>query len=264
METTRSSDGTTIAYDIAGSGPLLVLVDGALCTRTVGPGKGLARHLAKNFTVVNYDRRGRGDSEDAAAYAIERELEDLDAVISASGGNAFVFGQSSGGILALEAAARSRQVTRLAVYEAPLIIDDSRTPTGPEYHRTLTELLGRGKRGSAVRLFLELVGLPSAVVAGMRLTPLWSKLKAVANTLPYDSLITSEHQQGQPLSPSRWAAVSQPTLVMSGGKSEAWMRNGMEALAQTLPNARWRVLDGQTHNLRPKIVAPELVRFFGA
>lgn len=262
MKTTRSSDGTTIAYDTAGTGPRLVLVDGALCTRRIGPGKGLARLLAEHFTVINYDRRGRGDSGDAVEYAIEREVEDLEAVIETAGGNAFVFGQSSGAVLALHAAARLPQITGLAVYEAPFIVDDTRAPTGPEYHEKVTELLARGKRGPAVRLFLELVGLPAVLVAGMRLTPLWPRLKAVANTLPYDSLITVEHQQGQPLSPDRWAPVRQRTLVLCGGDSDAWMRNAMQALADTLPHATHRMLDGQTHNLRPKIVAPELVRFF--
>jgi pimeloyl-ACP methyl ester carboxylesterase len=262
MRTAHSSDGTKIAYDTAGSGPLLVLVDGALCTRRIGPGKGLARVLAQDFTVINYDRRGRGDSEDAGAYEVDREVEDLQAVIESAGGQAFVFGQSSGAVLALHAAARSPQITRLAVYEAPFVVDDTRAPTGPEFHQRLTDLLARGKRGPAVRLFLRLVGLPTLLIAGMRLTPLWLRLKAIAPTLAYDSLITVEHQQGRALSPDLWAAVTKPTLVLCGGASETWMRNGMQALADTLPDATLRTLDGQTHNLRPKVVAPHLVRFF--
>ena len=261
-QSTRSRDGTKIAYDTAGSGPLLVLVDGALCTRRIGPGKGLARLLAGHFTVINYDRRGRGDSQDASAYEVDREVEDLQAVIEAAGDQAFVFGQSSGAVLALHAAARSPQITRLAVYEAPLIIDDSRAPTGPEYHQRLTDLIARGKRGPAVELFLRLVGLPRLLIAAMRLTPLWARLKAIAPTLSYDSLITVEHQQGRPLSPDLWATITKPTLVLCGGASEPWMRNGMQALAETLPDATLRTLDDQTHNLRPKIVAPHLVQFF--
>lgn len=262
MRTTLSRDGTKIAYDTAGSGPLLVLVDGALCTRRIGPGKGLARLLARHFTVINYDRRGRGDSGDAGAYEVEREVEDLLAVMEAAGDQAFVFGQSSGAVLALHAAARSPQITRLAVYEAPFIVDDTRAPTGPGYHEKLTELLARGKRGPAVRLFLRLVGLPKLLIAGIRFTPLWPRLKAIAPTLPYDSLITVEHQQGRSLSPDTWPAATIPTLVLCGGASDAWMRNGMQALADTLPDATLRTLDGQTHNLRPKVVAPHLVRFF--
>lgn len=262
MRTTLSRDGTKLAYDTSGSGPLLVLVDGALCTRRIGPGKGLARLLARHFTVINYDRRGRGDSGDAGAYEVEREVEDLLAVIEASGGQAFVFGQSSGAVLALHAAARSPQITRLAVYEAPFVVDDTRAPTGPAYHQKLTDLLARGKRGPAVQLFLRLVGLPKLLIAGMRFTPYWPRLKAIATTLSYDSLITVEHQQGRPLPPNLWAAATRPTLVLCGGASDAWMRNGMQALADTLPDATLRTLDGQTHNLRPKVVAPHLVRFF--
>ncbi len=262
MPTTHSSDGTKIAYDTSGSGPLLVLVDGALCTRRIGPGSGLARLLARDFTVINYDRRGRGDSGDAPAYEVEREVEDLLAVIEAAGGQAFIFGQSSGAVLALHAAARSPQIIRVGVYEAPFIVDDSRAPTGPEYHQKLTELLDHGKRGQAVRLFLTLVGLPPLVIGGLRLTPLWRKLTAIAPTLTYDSLITVEHQQGRPLSPDLWAAISGPTLVLRGGASSAWMQNGMQALADALPDASLMTLEGQTHNLRPKIVAPHLARFF--
>ena len=262
MRTTHSRDGTKIAYDTAGGGPLLVLVDGALCTRRIGPGKGLARLLARDFTVINYDRRGRGDSGAADEYAVEREVEDLEAVIEAAGGQAFVFGQSSGAVLALHTAARSPQITRLAVYEAPFIVDDTHAPTGPEYHQQLTDLLAHAKRGPAVRLFLRLVGLPPLVIRGLGLTPLWPRLKAIAHTLPHDSLITVEHQQGRPLSPDLWGGATTPTLVLCGGASEAWMRNGMQALAHALPDAILRTLDGQTHNLRPKIVAPHLVRFF--
>jgi pimeloyl-ACP methyl ester carboxylesterase len=173
----------------------------------------------------------------------------------------FVFGQSSGAVLALHAASRLSQITRLAVYEAPLIVDDTRSPTGPEYHQQLTELLAQGKRGPAVRLFLELVGLPPVMIAAIRLTPIWPKLKTLAKTLPYDSQITAEHQQGRALSREQWATARQPALVLSGGKSDAWMLNGMQALAESLPQATYRVLEGQTHNLRPKTVAPELVRF---
>jgi len=260
--TTRSRDGTRIAYDVVGNGPPLVLVDGALCTRTIGPGKGLARFLAEHFTVVHYDRRGRGDSGDGSTYAVEREVEDLEAVIDAVGGIASVFGQSSGAVLALHAGARMPQISRLALYEPPFVVDDARAPTKPEYHKKLTELLARGQRGPAVRLFLELVGLPAALVAVMRITPLWPKLKAIAHTLPYDSLITFEHQQGRPLSDDRWASLDQHTLVLCGGASDPWMRNGTQALADTLPSATYRSLPDQTHNLQPKIVAPELARFF--
>jgi pimeloyl-ACP methyl ester carboxylesterase len=264
MNTVRSTDGTAIAYDVIGSGPLLVLVDGALCSRTMGPGNGLSRLLSKDFTMIHYDRRGRGDSGDAAEYAIDREVEDLKAVIGTVGGRAFVFGQSSGAVLALHAAARLSQIVQLAAYEAPFVVDETRAPTGREYEAKLNELLADGRRGPAVRLFLELVGLPTVVIRGMQLSPIWPRLKAMAHTLPYDAEITVKHQQGQPLPPDLWAGVTQRTLAMCGGDSGAWMQNGMQALAHALPNATYRSLEGQTHNLRPKAVAPELTRFFAS
>jgi len=263
VNTAHSSDGTVIAYDTAGSGPPLVLVDGALCTRTIGPGKNLARQLCEHFTVYSYDRRGRGESGDTEEYAVAREVEDLQAVIAKAGREVFLFGQSSGAVLALQAAALLPDVKRLAIYEAPFVVDGTRPPTGPEYYEGLTSMIAAGKPGAAVKLFLERVGLPTPVIVVMRLSPLWPKLKALAPTLPYDALITVEHQQGRPLARKDWAAIRQPTLVLAGGKSEPWMQNGMTALTEALPDTEYRLLDRQTHNLRPKVVAPELVRFFG-
>jgi pimeloyl-ACP methyl ester carboxylesterase len=259
---TRSADGTLIAYDVYGAGPRLVLVDGALCSRRMGPSKGLVRALAGRFTVLSYDRRGRGESGDGGDYAVERELEDLLAVIAAGGGPTFLFGQSSGAILALHAAARSGDVSRLVVYEAPFIVDGTRPPTPEDYYETLERLLAEKRRGAAVRLFLRLVGMPGPAIVALGLTPMWPRLKAVAPTLSYDSLITAPYQRGAPLAPEAWSTATQPALVLAGGKSGAWMRNGMQALARTLPHATYAVLDGQTHNLKPRVVTPELLRFF--
>lgn len=261
MPTTRSADGTPIAYDIQGVGPRVVLVDGALCTRRVGPSRGLVRALAAHFSVISYDRRGRGESGDSGEYAVEREVEDLLAVIATSDERTFLFGQSSGAVLALHAAPRSGGVARLAVYEAPFIVDGTRLPTPEGYYETLDGLLAGGRRGDAVRLFLKFVGMPGPVIAALRLTPMWPRLKAVAHTLSYDSLITAPYQRGEPLAADVWSSVTQPALVLAGGKSDAWMRNGMEALARNLPNATYNMLEGQTHNLRPRVVAPELLRF---
>lgn len=263
MTTTRSNDGTLIEYDRAGSGPPLVLVDGALCTRSIGPGKGLTRRLSEHFTVYSYDRRGRGSSADSEEYAVEREVEDLQADISTAGPGVMLFGQSSGAVLALHAAAGQPLVQRLAIYKAPFVVDGTRQHTGPDYFERLTSHLAAGERGAAVKLFRERVGLPAPLIALMRLSPLWPQLKALAPTLPYDALVTVEHQQGRPITRSDWAAVEQPTLVLAGGNSEPWMRNGMKALAEALPRATHRVLDHQTHQLRPAVVVPELVRFFG-
>ncbi len=173
MPTVTSADGTTIAYEATGRGPALVLVDGALCWRANGPARPLAAALADRFTVVTYDRRGRGDSGDApGSYSVDREVEDLAVVVAAAGGSAHVFGQSSGAALALEAASRLEGITRLAVYEAPFIVDDSHPPRPADLRDRMEALVEADRRSDAVRLFLRTVGLPAPAVAVMRLLPL--------------------------------------------------------------------------------------------
>jgi pimeloyl-ACP methyl ester carboxylesterase len=268
MNEVESRDGTPIAYEKRGSGPALILVDGAFGSRTMGPNGPLAPLLAERFTVYTYDRRGRGDSgrpEDDPALAVSREVEDIEALIGAAGGSAYLYGVSSGAVLALEAAARLASVRKLALYEAPLVVDDSRAAVPERYLADMTDLVTRERRSDAIRLFMKTgVGLPSIVVALMRLMPAWRKMKAVAHTLPYDVLLTVELQRGTPLPGGSWAAATQPTLVICGGKSPAWMRNGMHALAEVLPNARLQTLEGQTHLVKPKALAPLLLEFFGA
>jgi pimeloyl-ACP methyl ester carboxylesterase len=259
MATVESRDGTQIAFQGSGQGPALVLVDGALCYRGSSPNTPLAEALAEHFTVYTYDRRGRGESGDTAPYAVEREIEDLEAIIEAAGGSAAVYGISSGAALALEAARSGLPIERLALYEAPFIVDDSRPAVPADIVPQLERLLAADRRGDAVRLFMRQVGVPGIVVALMRFLPAWSKLTAVAHTLPYDMTVVSGYQTGEPLPAQRWQALLTPTAVISGGKSPAWMRNAMEALAQTLPNAEHRSLEGQTHLVKTKALAPVLV-----
>jgi pimeloyl-ACP methyl ester carboxylesterase len=256
-----SKDGTAIAFDRLGHGSPVILVDGALCHRTMGPSAPLAKLLAQHFTVFTYDRRGRGDSGDTAPYAVEREVEDVAALLREAGGTAFVWGTSSGAVLALEAAKRLSGIKKLALYEAPFIVDDSRPTTEDDWVR-LSEAVAAGRRSDAVKLFLKSVGAPAFFIALMRLTPMWSKLKAVAHTLPYDGAIVQDNQRGKPLLANRWASVTAPALVMDGGKSPAWMRHGNRSLASVLPNAQYLTLEGQTHMLKPKVHAPILLRFF--
>jgi len=264
METVRSKDGTTIAYDRVGHGPALILVDGALCYRASGPMEALANELAPHFTVIRYDRRGRGDSSDSQPYRLEREIEDLDALITVAGGSAFVCGLSSGAALALEAAARGLSVRKLALYEAPFIVDKSHPPLPADFVTRLNAALAANRRGDAVRLFLKLVGLPGFGVALMRLLPAWSKLEAVAHTLPYDISIVGDYQQGRPLPADRWASLRASALVLDGGKSPAWMRTATASLASVLPGARYVTLAGQTHMVKAKALAPVLTEFFAA
>jgi len=262
--TVTSKDGTVIAYSQVGQGPALILVDGALCYRESGPSKALAAMLSQHFTVVTYDRRGRGESGDTLPYAVEREVEDLEALIEAVGGTAFVAGQSSGSALAIEAANRLPGITKLALYEAPFVVDDTGKPVTQAFLARLKELVAENQRTAAVKLFMKQVGVPGFMLAIMPLMPMWSKLKAVAHTLPYDISTLTDYGAGKPLPGTLGASITASTLVMDGGKSPTGMRHAMQALAQTLPNASYRTLAGQTHMVKAEALAPVLVEFFSA
>jgi pimeloyl-ACP methyl ester carboxylesterase len=259
MPTVASADGTTIAYDRIGTGPPLVLVDGALCYRGSGPNGALAAALAERFSVITYDRRGRGASGDTAPYAIDREVEDLEALITVAGGRANVYGISSGAALALEAATRGAAIDRLALYEAPFVVDDARAPVPGSYAAEIDRLVAADRRSEALRYFMRRgVGLPAPVVTMMRFMPAWSTLKSLSHTLPYDTALTAELQRGRPLPRDRWASVSAPTTVICGGKSPAWMQSAMRALAAVIPDATHRTLEGQTHLVKAEALAPVL------
>jgi pimeloyl-ACP methyl ester carboxylesterase len=262
--TVTSKDGTPVAFTRAGRGTPVILVDGALCYRASGPSGPLATALAEHFTVFTYDRRGRGQSGDTLPYAVDREVEDLEALIAEAGGSADVYGISSGAALALEAAHRGAAIRRLALYEAPFIVDASRPPIPPDYGSRQDALLAAGRRGDAVRLFMRQVGLPRVVVALMRLLPAWRKLTSVAHTLPYDRAVLGDTQAGAPLAAGRWAGATMPVLAIVGGKSPTWMKHAMRALADVLPGAEHRVLAGQTHMVKAKALAPVLAGFFAS
>lgn len=265
MKKVISKDGTPIVYDRAGSGPTIILVDGAGGNRAFGPNVTLAPLLAQHFTVITYDRRGRGDSGDNSPYDISREIEDIDALIHAADGSAYLYGISSGGALALEAANRLSTVKKLALYEVPFIVDDSRPPVPMNYLAKLTELVASDRRGAAIKLFMRTgVGLPAIVVAMMQIMPGWSRMKSIAHTLISDTTFMVELQRGEPLPTERWSAVTMPTLIIDGGKSQLWVRNAMKSLANVLPNAKYRTLEGQTHIVKPGALAPVLTDFFGA
>jgi pimeloyl-ACP methyl ester carboxylesterase len=265
MPTTHSKDGTAIAYTRIGQGPALILVDGALCYRASGPNTPLAQQLAEQFTVYTYDRRGRGESGDTAPYAVEREVEDIAALIAEAGGTAHLYGISSGAALALEAANRGLAVRKLALYEAPFIVDASRKPVPNDYLPRLEALLDTGDRAAAVKHFMKnAVGLPGLMVAMMGLMPGWSKLKAVAHTLPCDARILGDTVSGKPLMAQRWQGVEAPTLVISGSKSQQWIQAAMKQLAHVLPGAEHRTLEGQAHIVKPRALAPVLADFFRA
>lgn len=266
MNTVQSKDGTAIAFDRYGEGPAVVLVGGAFQHRAIDPGTAhLAELLAERFTVFHYDRRGRGDSGDTAPYAVEREVEDLEALIEEAGGSASVFGMSSAGALALEAASRGLGIQKLALYEPPFIVDDSRPPLPEGYAERLAGLASSGRRGDAVEYFLtESARVPAEAVAPMREAPIWPAFVGVAHTLAYDGAIMGDTMSGSPSTLGRWSCVMAPTLVMDGGASPAYQRNAVEALADVLPNAQRRTLEGQTHDVAPGVLAPALEEFFAA
>lgn len=258
-----SRDGTRIAYDRYGEGPALIMVGGATATRSLvgeAPGK-----LSEHFTVYAYDRRGRGDSGDTPPYAVEREMEDLAALIEAAGGKAHVFGHSSGAVLALRAAAAGLPIERLAVYEPPFIIDDSRPPVPDDYLETLDRLIAEGRREEAVVYFMTAaVGIPEEFIDEIKNGPYWLSSVELAHTLAYDSRIMGATMSGKPLDASPWNQISIPTLVMAGGASQPYMRAGAQALVSHLQHGEYRVLEGQDHGPSDEVLLPELIRFFTA
>lgn len=274
METVTSKDGTLIAYDRQGSGPALVLVTGAIARRT--DATALAGKLASHFTVYSYDRRGRGDSGDAAqesaaqgsrvSYAVVREVEDIGALINKAGGSVYVFGHSSGAVLAMEAAASYKGIRKLAVYEPPFIVDDSRPPVTADTVEQLAGLLSANRRSDMLAFWMtDVVGVPAEFVAQMRQQPSWADMQPTAHTLLYDIAIMKDSETGQPLPPdlvARLASIHVPTLVMAGGASPQWMRSGAQAAVQAIPGAKYRVLEDQTHGVADEVLVPILVEFF--
>jgi pimeloyl-ACP methyl ester carboxylesterase len=248
MQTVISRDGTCIAYEQSGSGPALIIVSAALADHT-GAAK-LATRLAEHFMVINYDRRGRGESTDMQPYAVAREVEDIAALIAATGGLAYVFGSSSGAALALEAAsALGDGIRGLFLYEPPFIVDSERPPMPSDLAEQTAQLVKNNNRNQAVKLFFtEGMGIPAFGVTLMRwlmrwLMPGWSKMAAIAHTIPYDLASLKGTQDGKPLPADRWT-LKIPTQVMLGSRSEVFFHNGAHALAKLLPSVQYKVLEG--------------------
>lgn len=258
MQHATSKDGTTIAFDQIGTGSPIILVGGGPTDRSANAS--LAALLAPHVSVINYDRRGRGASGDTAPYAVEREVEDLDALITVAGGSACVYGSSSGAVFALEAAARGLgpKITKLALWEPPYIVDDSRPRIPQDYKAQLSTLIASGRRGDAIAYFMTtIVGLPAEFVALMRHAPFWTAMENLAHTIVYEADIMGDYA----LPTERLGSVTVPTLVIDGGETP-WMSAGAQAVAAALPDARRRTLTGQPHNVAPEAIAPVLREFF--
>jgi len=253
-----SKDGTKIAYESVGHGPVVILVLGALNSRKSGAN--LAKLLASRFTVISYDRRGRGDSTDTSPYSPQREVEDIAALIGAVGGPVCLYGHSSGAAVALEAAIKLRkQVRKLAIYEAPYALDGNARKAAKEYYEMLKKTLASGRNGDAVALFIRSVGVSDKQIQAMRRMPMWRGLERLAPTLAYDSEVLGE---GHFLPAGLLSRVATPTLVMHGGAGAPSMRDAARAISEAIPKAQLRTLAGQTHGVRPKVLAPALEKFF--
>jgi len=263
VEKVRSKDGTEIAYDSVGDGDPVVLVGGAWNDRlTPAP---LAQLLAESYRVYTYDRRHRGDSGFTEPYAVEREIEDLEAVIEAAGGSAHAFGHSSGAALALEATAAGAPISKLAMYEPPYIVDDSRPPLPDDYIEHLEALIADNKGNEVLAYFMTVaVGMPEEMAQGMAQSPMAEAMVPLAHTIPYDGRVMLRgSMHGEPL-PARFChQVTVPALVMDGGESPTWLHNSARALVGILPDVQYRTLEGQDHGAAPEVLTPVLAAFFG-
>lgn len=261
MDTVKSNDGTAIAYDLIGEGPPVVLISGGLNQRIMY-GK-LVGPLSEQHTVFNYDRRGRGDSGDGDpdTYTIEREIEDLATVIDAIGEPASVFGNCTGGIIALHAAAAGVPMEKLGLYEPPWAVGGDKPVAGPDYLDRLKALIDAGKRDEAIMMFQkEAVGASDEFVQRLRNHPAWPIIVGLAHTLVYDRVVVGDGS----IPADVIRKVDVPTLLMEGGASSSWQRNACTEVANLLPNVQREVLPGQGHVFPLVESAPYLLKFFGS
>jgi pimeloyl-ACP methyl ester carboxylesterase len=261
MNTVTSKDGTRIAFDKQGKGPAVILVAGALCARLSWSGPELAKLLAPHYTVYNYDRRGRGDSGDTLPFAVQREIEDIEALIDDGGGTAALFGHSSGACLAMETAQKlGHKVNKLAMYEAPYDDDpQDRQPWGA-YIQQLSELLAANRKGDAVASFMRFLGTPAEQIDGMRQAPFWAGLEALAPTLAYDHTALLGKVRSIPI--ERASRVKAPALIMYGGASYPFMRVTAQTLSKAMPLAELCMLEDQKHDVKTEVLLPVLEEFF--
>ena len=254
-EYATSSDGTRIAFESNGTGPALVLVDGAMCYRAFGPAELFTAALRDAYTVVTYDRRGRGESGDSSTYSPELEVDDLRAVIEAVGGEPYVLGFSSGAGLAYRAAAAGVPMAKLIGYEAPFVGRRG----GRDYISDLDRLIAEGKNGKAVDYFMvKMVGGPFFLPIMFRLMgKLWGQMKSIAPTLRYDARVMGDFE----VPTAEFAKIRIPVLASWGSKAAPEMSKANAAIAAAIPGAEHRILEGQTHNVTPAALRPEIDRF---
>ena len=254
-----SKDGTSIAYDKRGSGPALILIDGAFCGRNMGPMPKLAPLLAPHFTVYNYDRRGRGDSPDIRPFTADSEYEDLAALIDIAGGSAHLYGTSSGAGLALFASARGLPINRLALFEPPFTDVPGGKPMPKGYQEELERLVAADRRADVVKYFMtKMIGMPAIMMPLMRLNPGWKAMLHNAPSLPHDAAIMQGY--GFPTAAAR--SIRVPTIVISGDRTFKQLKEPVRLTRETIPGARFASLPGQSHDAAAELVAPVLIEFF--
>ncbi|ADB74454.1 alpha/beta fold hydrolase [Geodermatophilus obscurus] len=254
-ETASSADGTSIAYEVFGAGPLLIAVCGATCDRALM--RSTAQALGRYFTTVNYDRRGRGDSGDTLPYAVGREIEDIAALIDRIGGPAHLYGHSSGAGLVLHAVAAGLPVDEFVLHDPPYSPDDeSSRDEARRYGQTIRSLLAQGRRADALETFCRLTGMPEGVIDGMRGTRRWAELTALAPTLGYDSAVMGDLESGGAVPEEVAVRVTRPGLVLVGGESPPFMMEVGRRLAHLLPEGRLQVVEGHGHVVPPDVLAP--------
>lgn len=262
MPFVTSKDGTQIGYSVVGSGPAIVLVDGAMCWREMGPATPLAKELEDSFTVYTYDRRGRGESGDTKPYSTQREVEDLQAMIEAAGGSVKIYAISSGVALALETANSTPGITGMVLYEAPIFTDNTRKPVPTDYVQRMDQLVAEGDNAGAVKHFMQKgIGVPWFALLMMQAFGMFRKMAPVGPTLPYDTAFVTPFWTYRPLPPNRWPNATMPVLSIGGSKSDTWMQNAQKAIAANLPNARHKTLEGQNHMVSATAIAPIIKEF---
>lgn len=259
MATIVSKDGTPIAYSKVGKGQPLIMVDGAMCSRAFGPTLKMAPMLAEHFTVITYDRRGRNESGDTKPYSVEKEIEDIDALIKEAGEAVYMVGFSSGAALTLNAAAKGLNIKKMILYEAPYVMNMGGHNPPADAEKQFKQFIAEGRGGAAVKYFMkDLIGMPAIFPMIMSIMPVWKKLKAAAHTLPYDATVMGNYTIPAQLA----ATVKTPTLVAGGEKSPVSLRNCVQELKKAIPNAQLQVLKGQNHNVSAKAIVPVMIEYF--
>ena len=261
MNTITSKDGTKIAYNKSGNGPAVILVDGAFCSKDFGPTPKLVPVLANYFSVISYDRRARGDSSDKQPYLVQREIEDIEALMNVAGGTAHLYGVSSGAVLSIQAVASGLPVKKMALFEPPYYTESRRHKPPLDAEQQLKKMIAEGRKKDAVKFYLrKVIGVPAIVPFILRLTSNWSKMIANANSLPYDVAV-----MGNFIIPNEMlASINIPTMVIASAKSPQSLLKPAQLVAKALPTCQHKILKGQIHNVPPKILVPVLVGFYNS